>query len=208
MDGLDRRNTQRYRIDANVRAFVEHRFLRHAGQIIDLSVGGFRMSTPALPKVDMSAGGRLDLDFGEVEYQQQSIGGFGRIVHYKQTPSGLEIGFAWDTQVVMRHHDTIRELIAHLVEMRSAGSVSRREGVVMLSGYISDALAGDLLSALNVCDLRYIIVDESSTIGHSGVDMLADIIRRGFRVEYRQPEIQFILSRVIGGSPAACAARS
>ena len=203
---MDRRIAPRYRVDANVRAFVEHRFVRHAGRIIDLSVGGFRMSTPTLPKVDIPSNDRLDLDFGEIDYQGKHIGGFGHIVHYKQTASGLEIGFAWDANVMVCHHDQINQLTAHLIENRRAGSVSRMNGVVVMSGYISDALAGDLLAALNG-HAGHILISECSTIGHSGVDMLTDMIRRGFRVEYRHPEIQYILSRVVSDTPAACATR-
>ena len=194
--GFDRRACQRYRVDANIRAYVEHRFMRHAGRILDLSAGGFRMSTAVVPKVDISQRDRLDLDLGEIEYQGKSLGGFGQIVHYKRTPSGLEIGFAWDAQVVIRHHDAITDLIAHLVEQRGAGSVSCVNGIVVLSGHISDALSGDLLSALNGKSACQIVVGESSTIGDSGVDMLIDIQRRGFGVKYCQPEIQYIIARV------------
>lgn len=194
--GFDRRIVQRYRVDANLHGFIEHRFERHTGQIIDLSAGGFRMITPLVYKEDAVPINRLDLNFGEIEYEGNHFGGFGQIVHYKETCRGLEIGFSWDPQQVILQHNAVVDLIRHLVKQRCAGSVSCKNEEIILDGHISHALAADLFNAINHENFRAIVVEKSATITDCGVDLLSDIQRRGFEIKYKQPEIQFIITRL------------
>jgi hypothetical protein len=159
-----------------LRGFVEHDGARFAGNILNISGGGFFLHLSSTPTSSLVVYG--DSDYGEIQYAGRSVHGFGQIVRIDSVAKGVGIGFSWDVEEIDKS-DTllISEIIQEQITLRQAGFVATTASDVILGGHISSALAADVFSnlkAIGAANARVSLRDCVS-IDSSGIEMLMTI---------------------------------
>lgn len=166
---INQRKISRYHLLHPLTGFIEHGDVRYQGEVIELSTSGFRFRLRDSSKEAFVA--RNSIDFGEVVYKQEVIGGFGEIRYVRPEGSDLLIGFKWDDTHANDNIERSFSIIAQLISQKSAGCVNVSQGVVELTGHVSAALADDIQQSIDP-ETPCISLRQCTSIDDSGLELL------------------------------------
>lgn len=170
---MEKRSFYRYHLSTPLTGLIEHDGGRIAGNILNISVGGFLLHVPLPPTNTIVPYG--DSDYGEIHYAGRNVHGFGQIVRIEPLAKGVGIGFSWDSKEIDEGGGRlIAEIIQEQVEKRQAGYVTTLDTVIVLGGHVSSALAADVFSCLKAIGAgnARLSMRDCLSIDSSGIEML------------------------------------
>lgn len=194
---MEKRRFPRYQLAIPLTGLVEQEGERYAGNILNISSGGFLLHLAGtLPD-------RLVLhglsDFGEIQYAGRNANGFGSLVRVERfAKGGIGVGFAWDKEGMdASSRKLIDELIAAQEARRALGTVSVSDDCVVLGGLLSSALANDvLLRVREIGENRaQVSLNACTSIDSSGVELLMMLRDRGIAIVEVGAEIDSVIRR-------------
>lgn len=188
----ERRKFKRYPLTRPLSGVVEHEHRCYAGNVVDISFGGFRLFVPNVDAGSFRVPGGMD--FGEVISEGRNVGGFGNIAFATNALQGAAIGFNWDEYVLAEHHDALGRLIDFIAGQRNAGRVAIDGNRLILRGHVTSALAIDVYPMVGR-GISSIFMEECLSIDPGGVDMLIGLKAAGVHVVACNTEIAPILDR-------------
>lgn len=198
---LNRRKVSRYHLIRPLIGFIEHGEIRHQGEVVELSTAGFRFRLRGTAKETFIAQ-KCGLDFGEVVYKNEVIGGFGEIRYVRAEGEDVVIGFKWDDVHADDNIERSFSVIADLIAQKSAGCVNINNGVVELAGHVSSVLADDIRQALPD-KFRRISLRECTSIDSSGLTMVIELEDDGVQIQEPSTDIRALLQRYRQIGPAS-----
>lgn len=170
---MEKRSFHRYHLTTPLTGLIEHEGTHLAGNILNMSTGGFLLHLPTLPANNPVPYG--ESDYGEIHYADRKVHGFGQIVRVETLAKGVGIGFSWDINEIDKTGTLlIAEIIQQQVEKRQAGYVTTAESVIVLGGHVSSALASDTFACLKkigAANAR-LSMQACLSIDSSGIEML------------------------------------
>lgn len=194
---MEKRRFPRYQLAIPLTGLVEQEGERYAGNILNISSGGFLLHLAStLPD-------RLVLhglsDFGEVHFSGRNANGFGSLVRVERfAKGGIGVGFAWDKEGMdASSRKLIDELIAAQETKRALGTVSVAADRVVLGGVVSSALANDvLLRVREIGESRvHVSLKACTSIDSSGIELLMMLRDRGIPIVEVGAEIDAVIRR-------------
>lgn len=197
----DRRKFSRYHLLHPLTGYIEHGEIRHRGEIVELSTAGFRFRLRGVSR-DAFTAQKSPLDFGEISYKNEEIGGFGEIRYVRSAGADLLIGFKWDDIHADASIQKTFTIIAELVAQKSAGCVTISNGVVELGGHVSSFLAEDIRQSLDPRQPR-ISLRECTSIDTSGLAMLVALEDARTQIGEAGSEVQTLLQLYRRQGPAS-----
>lgn len=194
---MEKRRFPRYQLAVPLTGLVEQEGERYAGNILNISSGGFLLHLAStLPE-------RLVLhgpsDFGEIHYAGRNANGFGSLIRVERfAKGGIGVGFAWDKDGMdSSSRKLIDELIAAQEARRALGTVGVSGDRVVLSRLVSSALANDVLLRLReIGESRArVSLHGCTSIDSSGVELLMMLRDRGIPIVDVGAEIDGVIRR-------------
>jgi len=193
---LEQRRFPRYQLATPLIGLVEQEGVRHAGSVLNVSVGGFYLHLAKAAPEHLVIHGASD--FGEIQYAGRNANGFGSLIRVERFVNGVGVGFGWDHDGM--DADSLRlisELIGAQEARRALGKVMISATEVVLGGLVSSALANDVFIGLRKVTKgsARISLRECTSIDSSGVEMLMALRDRGVPIVNVGPEIERIIQR-------------
>lgn len=190
---LNRRTVSRYHLVHPLVGYIEHGEVRRRGEVVEMSTAGCRFRLRNTAK-DAFIAQKSPLDFGEILYKDQTIGGFGDIRYVRAEGGDVLIGFKWDDVHADANVDRHFSIIAELIAEKGAGCVNLNGGVVELIGHVFAALLEDIKPAIDPKRPR-ISLRECTSIDASGLALLTALEKAKVRIEDAGSEIGAIFQR-------------
>lgn len=176
---IDRRRMHRFHLSVDVLGFLENDYIRHAGRVVNVSLGGMYLSIPEGTRSMFRYDGSLD--YGEVHFGGTVVEGFGRVSFLQDIPQGVGVGFEWDDSVLLGQWDKINKMIQALIGSKSAGGVCVHDNVVLAKGHFSNLVSEDCHAAA-IRGARLLNMSDVSSIDDSGMELLSSLKDRGVSI--------------------------
>lgn len=189
----NRRTVSRYHLLHPLAGYIEHGEVRRKGEVVEMSTAGCRFRLRDIAK-DTFIAQRSPLDFGEIIYKEEAIGGFGDIRYVRGEGRDVLIGFKWDEVHAEANIDRHFSIIAELIAGKGAGCVNLNNGVVELAGHVFSALLEDIKPTIDPKRPR-VSLRECTSIDASGLALLAALEKARVRIEDASPDIAAIFLR-------------
>ena len=125
---MERRRYPRYKLSTPIVGYIEHRFRRYRGQVVDLSASGVQLWIPRINEDEFSFPGITD--WTEIVVDEKLVGGFGRGIYARRARGGVLVGFEWDEYVYNTHWQTFGAVIEILQHNEQTPTAERSRPVV------------------------------------------------------------------------------
>ena len=194
---MEKRRFPRYQLAIPLTGLVEQEGERYAGNILNISSGGFLLHLASTLPDRLVLHGPSDV--GEIHHAGRNANGFGSLIRVERfVRGGIGVGFAWDKDGMdSDSRKLIDELIAAQEALRAQGTVSISAERVILGGLVSSALANDVLLRLReIGESRArISLNGCTSIDSSGIELLMTLRDRGIPIVDVATEIEGIIRR-------------